>query len=245
MCRFYSAIVLKNGDLLHNENLKSHEDIIRLFNINDKQVRCENHVKVEFSPDVESDFADIEKYKLNVDEDSTPEWFENHREYITTRLKEIVSKRIITSDQKILTGGLYVVKNCKIDKVICAQIIYMQASNINNMWENSQVNNMWENSQVNNMWGNSQVNDMWENSQVNVMWGNSQVNNMWENSQVNNMWENSQVNVMRGNSQVNVMWGNSQVNVMWENSQVNVMRGNSQVKTNNSIKKLPNDVNNN
>ena len=183
MCKFYSAIVMKNGDILHNENLKSHEDIIRLFKINDTQVNCNKFVRVEFTPDDTQDFPNIEKYKLNVDENSTPGWFEKHRDYVTERLKEIVSKRIITSDQPILTGGLYVVKDCVIDKMISAQIVYLQG----------------------------QVNVMWENSQVNVMWENSQVNEMWENSQVNVMRGNSQVNVMRGNSQVNVMRGNSQV----------------------------------
>jgi hypothetical protein len=192
MCRFYSAIVLENGDLLHNVNLQSHEDIIRLFNINDTQTNCYKFVRVEFTPNDSSDLPDIEKYKLNVDERSTPKWFEKHREYITTRLKEIVNKRIILSDQKILTGGLYVVKDCIIDKLICAQVIYLQG-------------------QVNSMRGNSQVNEMWGNSQVNSMRGNSQVNSMQENSQVNEMQENSQVNTMRGNSQVNEMWGNSQV----------------------------------
>ena len=229
MCRFYSAIVLKNGDLLHNENLTSHEDIIRLFNINDTQANYDKFVRVEFTPDDNSDFSDIEKYKLNIDESSTPEWFEKHREYITSRLKEIVSKRIITSDQKILTGGLYVVKNCLIDKVISAQIVYLQGQ-VNEMRENSQVNVMWENSHVNEMRGNSQVNVMWGNSQVNEMRGNSQVNVMRENSQVNEMWGNSQVNVMRENSQVNVMR---------ETSQVNVMRENSQVKSHYSNKPLP------
>ena len=192
MCKFYSAIVMKNGDLLHNENLTSHEDLIRLFDINDTQTNCDKFVRVEFTPGDSLDFSNIEKYKLSVDECSTPEWFEKHREYITDRLKDIVSKRIITSDQKILTGGLYVVTNCKIDKLICAQVIYLQG----------QVNEMRGNSQVNVMRENSQVNVMRENSQVNEMRGNSQVNVMRENSQVNEMRENSQVNVMRENSQV-------------------------------------------
>ena len=239
MCKFYSAIVLRNGDILHNENLMSHEDIIRLFNINDTQANCDKFVRVEFTPDNESDFPNIEKYKLNVDEESIPKWFEKQREYVTERLKEFVTKRIITSDQKILTGGLYVVKDCIIDKLISAQVIYLQGQ-VNEMRENSQVNVMRGNSQVNEMWENSQVNEMWENSQVNMMRENSQVNEMWGNSQVNEMWENSQVNEMRENSQVNEMWGNSQVNEMRENSQVNEMRGNSQVNKNYSSKTLPN-----
>jgi hypothetical protein len=128
MCKFYSAIVMKNGDLLHNENLLSHEDLIRLFNINDSQVNCEKFVRVEFTPEDSKDFPDIEKYVLRVDEDATPKWFEKHREYVTSRLKEFVSKRIITSDQKILTGGLYVVTDCVIDKVIEANIIYLSGT---------------------------------------------------------------------------------------------------------------------
>jgi hypothetical protein len=247
MCKFYSAIVLKNGDLLHNENLTSHEDIIRLFNINDNQINCENHVKVEFAPDDITDSADIEKYKLTVDEESTPEWFEKHREYVISRLKDIVSKRIITSDQKLLTGGLYAVKNCKIDKVLCAQIIYMQASTINEMWKNSTINEMWGNSTVNAMTDNSTVNEMWDNSTVNTMRDNSTINEMRDNSTINTMRDNSTINEMRDNSTVNAMrenstinemWDNSTVNEMWKNSTINEMRDNSTVKLNNSINKL-------
>ena len=125
MCKFYSAIVMKNGDLLHNENLSSHEDLIKLFNINDSQVNCDKFVRVEFRPDNNSDLPDIEKYILKIDENSEPKWFEKHREYITEKLKDFVGKRIITKNQKILTGGLYIIaKNVTIDKVINANILY-------------------------------------------------------------------------------------------------------------------------
>jgi len=165
MCKFYSAIVMRSGDILHDEHLMSHEDIIRLYNINDSQINCDKFVRVEYTPDESSDFPDISKYKLNVDEDSIPDWFEKHREYTIERLKSFVEKRIITTDRKILTGGLYVVKNCKIDKLISAQIIYLQGQ-VNEMWENSQVNKMWENSQVNVMWENSQVKTNHSNNKI-------------------------------------------------------------------------------
>jgi len=201
MCKFYSAIVMKNGDLLHDVNLTSHEDIIDLYGLKDNSQR-NNFVRVEFTPDDEKDFADIEKYKLNVDENVTPDWFERHREYVLSRLTDIVKNRIITSDKKLLTGGLYIIKDCHIDKIKCAMVVYMQNSTVNEMWGNSTVNEMWGNSTVNKMRGNSTVNDMWENSTVNEMWGNSTVNDMWENSTVNEMRGNSTVNKMRGNSTV-------------------------------------------
>jgi hypothetical protein len=83
---------MKNGDLLHNENLMSHEDIIRLFNINDTQVNCDKFVRIEFAPNDTIDYSYIEKYELKVDESNVPDWFEKHREYIINQLKEIVSK---------------------------------------------------------------------------------------------------------------------------------------------------------
>ena len=140
MCKFYSAIVMRNGDILHNENLMSHEDLIRLFNINDSQVNCDKLVRVEFAPDNDCDYPDIEKYKLNIDESLTPDWLNDDlKDRVYSYLKGFVSKRIITSDQKILTGGLYVVKDCLIDKIINAQIIYLQGR-VNEMFGNSQVN---------------------------------------------------------------------------------------------------------
>ena len=184
MCKFYSAIVMKNGDLLHNENLISHEDIIDFFNINDSQVNCDKFVRVEFSPLNKSDIADISAYRLNVDESSAPEWFEKHREYITEKLSSIVKNRIVEGDRKLLTGGMYVLKNANIQKIMSCIIISMGNSQVGEMRENSQVRVMRENSQVGVMWENSQVGEMWENSQVGEMRGNSQVGEMRENSQV-------------------------------------------------------------
>ncbi|MCK9521055.1 MAG: hypothetical protein M0R74_18830 [Dehalococcoidia bacterium] len=177
MCKFYSAIVMRNGDLLHNENLTSHEDIIDLFNINDNQFNCDKFVRVEYSPDEEKDLPDITKYVLRVDESTTPIWFEKHKEFITDKLRDIVLRRIITGNHKLLAGGLYVVKDAEIGRIKSAIVDYLQNSQVNEMWENSQVNVMQENSQVNVMRENSQVNEMRENSQVNQMWGNSQVKN--------------------------------------------------------------------
>ena len=128
MCKFHSAIVLRNGDILQNENLSNHEDLIDLFGINDTQAICDKFVRVEFAPEENKDYFDISKYLLRVDEDNTPEWFEKHREYVEERLKDFVSKRIITSDQKILTGGLYVVKDCIINRVKSATVVYLQGT---------------------------------------------------------------------------------------------------------------------
>ena len=166
MCKFYSAIVMRNGDILHNENLTSHEDLIDLFNIKDNQSNCNKFVRVEFSPNNETDLPDIDKYNLNVDESVCPDWFEKHRERVTDYLKSFVSKRIISGKLNLLTGGLYVVNNAEIGRIKSAVVVFLQNSTVNAMGDNSTVNEMWENSTVNEMYGNSTVNAMYWNSTV-------------------------------------------------------------------------------
>jgi len=221
---------MRNGNLLHNENLMSHEDIIDLFNINDNQFNCNKFVRVEFSPKSNEDLPDINKYFLRVDEESTPDWFEKCRNYVTERLKNIVSNRIITGKHSIITGGLYIVKDANIERIKSAVVIYLQ---------NSQVNEMCDNSQINEMRGNSQINEMWSNSQINKMCDNSRVDTMYNNSRVDIMCDNSRVNRMYGNSQINEINDNSQINEMCDNSQINKMYDNSQVKIYISNKPLP------
>jgi hypothetical protein len=158
---------MRNGDVLHNPNLMSHEDIINFYDINDSQVNCDKFVRVEYRPQDDSNLPDIDKYGLVVDEDNAPDWFGEYKEKVEAKLKNIVKRRIINSDRKVLTGGLYVVKDCVIDKLICAQVIYLNGT-VGEMCENSQVGEMRENSQVGKMWENSQVGEMRENSQVGV-----------------------------------------------------------------------------
>ncbi len=125
MCKFHSAIVLRNGDILQNENLTSHEDQILFFKIKDTQINQGRFVRIEYKPEDSADYADIDKYKLFVDEYSTPEWFIKHREYVTERMRDFVKKKIILTDQDILTGGIYIVgKNVTIGKVVAAEIYH-------------------------------------------------------------------------------------------------------------------------
>ena len=198
MCQFKSAIVLKNGDVLHNEFIDSHEDIITINGLKDN--KTESFVRVEYLPTGE--LWEIGKYKLSVDEPQTPEWFDKVKDKAERKLKAIINRMIISVDTPMVVGRRIIVKPG-------VKILSIRQTVIDVLYKDSRVNVMWGNSQVNVMRGNSQVNKMWENSRVNEMWGNSRVNEMRENSQVNVMRENSQVNEMRENSQVNEMWGNS------------------------------------
>ncbi len=133
---FYKGILLRNGDLLYDENIGLHEDLIDLYNIRDNTLEP-NFVKLEYSPKNVTDLVDISKYELTVD-GVLPEWFEYYKESVTARFRNIVEKRIITTDRKILFGGMYVIKNCHIERVKHATIVYLQGS-IQSIWEGTTV----------------------------------------------------------------------------------------------------------
>lgn len=50
MCQFLSAIVLKNGDVLHSPLLDSHSELVQLFQLPDSRLHHQHFAKVEFTP---------------------------------------------------------------------------------------------------------------------------------------------------------------------------------------------------
>ena len=220
MCKPISAIVTKDGDIKYNLWTHSHEDLVRLFKLNDNpSVSGEpRFARIEYCPDDTKDMGDILKYKLNIDEHRCPDWFDDRlKKSVTERMKVIVSGLIISGDADILCGGVYILaKGAKVSCVKNALIIVMcESSNVGEMWESSNVGEMWE---------SSNVGVMCESSKVGVMRGSSKVG------------------VMRGSSNVGAMWESSNVGVMWESSNVGVMCESSKVGNHNSIIELPKKI---
>ena len=143
MCKFYSALVKKNGDLLHDPHLISHEDLIDLFEINDngKGFCC-----VEYSPK-DNEWGDIDSFKLKIDEWEIPDWFTgNMQKKITGQLHRIVKSRILKGEKrKILTGGHYILVDCEIGKLQNVIIYYMENSTVKSMSGSSTVKSMYGN----------------------------------------------------------------------------------------------------
>ena len=153
---------MKNGDVLHNEFIDSHEDIITINGLKDN--KTESFVRVEYLPTGE--LWEIGKYKLSVDEPQTPEWFDKVKDKAERKLKAIINRMIISVDTPMVVGRRIIVKPG-------VKILSIRQTVIDVLYKDSRVNVMRGNSQVNVMRENSRVNEMWGNSQVNEMWGNS------------------------------------------------------------------------
>jgi len=128
MCQFKSAIVLRNGDVQWSPFTDSHEDLINIAGLADTELGRRQFVRVEYKS---HDVTDIEKYKLVIDQDEVPDWFdEKMRERTSDFLRGIVERMIIsTGTHKILIGGQYIVcGDARVKSIKTANVVYICGS---------------------------------------------------------------------------------------------------------------------
>src|SRR5208283_2438608 len=93
MCKFFSAVVTKNGEVYYNKFTTSHEDLIDLNNLKEGN-NYNNFIKLEYYPD--NDLSDLSSYELHVDEDSIPDWFnDNFKENVINKLNAVIKSMIL------------------------------------------------------------------------------------------------------------------------------------------------------
>ena len=237
MCRFVSAIKLKNKIVIADGHDHSHSTILRKLNIGDNRSNAmRRFVRLELYPKNDewwiSPEEHPEQWMFNVDQDILPDWF-NSEIAETEMRKEVYAwwKIHVMVDQKIeqLESGYYRLKRCEVKQLLSDVSVMLDSSTVNEMRGSSTVNEMWGSSTVNKMLDSSTVNEMRDSSTVNKMWDSSTVNEMRGSSTVNEMWDSSTVNEMRGSSTVSKMWDSSTVNEMRDSSTVNKMWDSSTV----------------
>lgn len=106
MCVFKSAIVLKTGEILHNDFFDSHERLIALYKLKDDKIDSD-FCRVEFIP-VNNAYLDVNAYRFRIDQEK-PSWWDNKIESETIgKLKRIIKRYFLTSDTYFLPPGCYI-----------------------------------------------------------------------------------------------------------------------------------------
>ena len=114
MCCFKSAIVVQDLREKYGYRIclspwtESHSEIETLFNL--REGKSLKFAKVEFSPDDMAFAYQTERYKLKIDEDRTPEWFDDEmRENVTAEMRDYIRSIIVSGDVDLLIGGQFIV----------------------------------------------------------------------------------------------------------------------------------------
>ena len=132
MCNFLSGIILKNGDVITNPLVDSHEDIIEDAGLSEQDNHIQYFARFEFSPH-EREYHNLDKYMLRIDEESSPDWLtDEFKEKIERHCRLILSNIVITGEckKKLIAGRTLILSNFdgKNTNFKNCQIIYIDNS---------------------------------------------------------------------------------------------------------------------
>ena len=120
MCKLKSAIILK--DKIFMPDYDSHSEMLDELGITDDYINASKvFVRAELSPKNEDVFSDIDGWKFCVDQDITPEWFDEKdcTERMRNTVKEWAKTHIFIgqNDLKISHGENIFIKDCNNVKI--------------------------------------------------------------------------------------------------------------------------------
>lgn len=156
MCKFFSAIGMKNGDILYKDGLDSHSDLIDFFDLPDDR-ECRHFVKLEFYPKAGMEH-DIEEYSFRIDEETAPIWTEDVVKSFEMKSRDVVSRMIVTNHVRLISsesiiigpgamigmvknsrvyfmngGKIFHIDRCNVDKISGGRINYISNSTVNDI----------------------------------------------------------------------------------------------------------------
>ena len=123
MCKLKSAIILK--DRIFMPDYDSHSKMLEELKITDDYFNASKvFVRAELTPENGDAFSDIDGWKFSVDQDITPEWFDEKvcAERMRNTVKEWAKTHIFIgqNDLKISHGENIFIKDCE-DVDICGK----------------------------------------------------------------------------------------------------------------------------
>ena len=200
MCKLKSAIILK--DRIFMPDYDSHSKMLEELGMTDDYFNASKvFVRAELSPENGDVFSDIDGWKFCVDQDITPEWFDQKdcAERMRNTVKEWAKTHIFVgqNDLKISHGEKIFIKDCK-NVNICGN------ATVKRVCDNTTVKNIYGDATVENIYGNATVEYIFGDATVKNICGSATVEKIYDNATVISspftMWNNSKLMNITGNA---------------------------------------------
>ena len=216
MCKLKSAIILK--DRIFMPDYDSHSEMLEKLKITDDYFNASKvFVRAELSPADGDVFSDIDSWEFSVDQDITPEWFDEKdcAERMRNTVKEWAKTHIFIgqNDLKISHGENIFIKDCE-DVDICGN------ATVENICDNATVNNICGNTTVKYICGNVTVKNIYGKATVKNIYGKATVENICDNITVENIYGNATVDYICDNVTVKNIYGKATVKNIYGNAMV-------------------------
>ena len=162
MCKLKSAIILKNRVFVPEYD--SHTEMLKELGIKDDYLNAsKKFVRVELSPADGDVFSDIDTWKLRVDQDIIPEWYDEdiYKPHVVEAVKEWAKDHIHigVDGLKIATGINHYIKDCKYIQICgSATVKYIcDSATVKNIYDSATVKNICGSATVENAKGISVI----------------------------------------------------------------------------------------
>ena len=189
MCKLKSAIILK--DRIFMPDYDSHSKMLEELKITDDYFNASKvFVRAELVPENKDVFSDIDGWKLYVDQDITPGWFDEKdcAERMRKAVKEWANTHIFIgqNDLKISHGENIFIKDCKNVK-ICGN------ATVENICGNATVEDICDEATVENICDEATVENIYGKATVKYIRGNATVENIRGNATVVDIYDKATV----------------------------------------------------
>ena len=225
MCKLKSAIILK--DRIFMPDYDSHSKMLEELGIVDDYFNASKvFVKAELVPENKDVFSDIDRWKLEVDQDITPEWFDEKdcAERMRKAVKEWANTHIFIgqNDLKISHGENIFIKDCKnVDICGDAKVKYICGdTTVKSIGGDATVKNIYGNSMVKSIYGKASVECIYDNATVESIYGNASIECIRDNVTVGCIRDNVTVEDFCDNASVEYVYGDATINYVYGNAAV-------------------------
>ena len=192
MCQFFSALVLRNGDVLSHPMLDSHTDLVTYFALPDATAQHQHFAKVELTPH-DDDWLTPATWAWRLDEDTAPGWWEDVAVQAEATLRARAEKMIITGTKSLIVDGCWIVGGqALVSDVRAGRIVRVQDS-----------------ATVRNVKGSATVQDVRGSATVQDVWGSATVQDVWGSATVRNVGGSATVQDVKGSATVQDVWGSA------------------------------------
>ena len=235
MCKLKSAIILK--DKIFMPDYDSHSKMLEELGITDDYINASKvFVRAELSPENEDIFSDIDGWKFSVDQDITPEWFDEKdcAERMRNTVKEWAKTHIFIGQNglAISHGENIFIKDCKnVDIYGKAMVKYICGNTtVKNIYDSATVEYIYGKATVEYIYGKATVENIYGNATVERIYGNATVKYIYGKATVESICDNATVERIYGKATVERIYGDATVKYIYDNATVESICDNATVE---------------
>ena len=235
MCKLKSAIILK--DKIFMPDYDSHSKMLEELKITDDYINASKvFVRAELVPENEDIFSDIDGWKFSVDQDITPEWFDEKdcAERMRNTVKEWAKTHIFIGQNglAISHGENIFIKDCKnVDIYGKAMVKYICGNTtVKNIYDSATVEYIYGKATVEYIYGKATVEYICGYATVESIYGDATVKNICDEAKVKNIYDNATVEYICGKATVEYIRGNATVEYIRGNATVKNICDEAKVK---------------